>query len=285
MGACFAVRERDAGAVQSGEGVVVSAYTVLSADSRISVFMFVIFSFGSLLAIPFTIWFSLLLSAEKRPARLWVRLALISLIAFPIYFITSTEIKSERRNARYLSIFRTINEKIAKDDEIPTLRTALYAFGLERNNERDQSVEKLHDALQAPANTEKEEKVVIDALASIWYIHLALALLIIAEIKGARFRWRFALIYCVSVLTLLQTTLASNGVSYARELMLFVRLYKIQEKLSDNDIQAVRDAFREFDPGVEKISAIPPRFWSAIQMERKHDASPVIEAMPESSHE
>ena len=79
---------------------------------------------------------------------------------------------------------------------------------------------------------------------------VALILLIVAEIKKARFRWRFILIYVVSCSFMGPTI--SNETYKANTWRLYEVLRLVRDKISQNDIQSIRDAFRNFEPSCSK---------------------------------
>jgi len=71
--------------------------------------------------------FILFLIAERKKARLWIKLVLIGVLASPIYLMITAEIKFVRICELHRSTLITIQEKIAEDD-VRSLRTAFENF-------------------------------------------------------------------------------------------------------------------------------------------------------------
>ena len=92
--------------------------------------------------------FILFLIAEKRQSNLWKKLALIGVLATPIFFLIMTELKFTKTQELYRSTFSTIKEKIVEDD-ILTLRIALDNFQWDGQS---YSIEKLLHDLQTKTN-------------------------------------------------------------------------------------------------------------------------------------
>jgi|GEM_PF-5770761 len=88
-------------------------------------------------------------------------------------------------------------------------------------------------------------------IAFIAIMVVALVLLIVAEIKNVRFRWRLALICVVSCSYM--GPIISNEIYKAETFRLYAVFRMIRDKVSQNDIQSVRNAFRSFDPSCNKL--------------------------------
>jgi len=94
------------------------------------------------------ILFLLLVVAEKKQVRLWMRLVLIGVLASPIYFTITNEIEFSKTYPLYRSTLLAINEKINSDD-IQTLRIAFDDFKWDGTAT---SLAKLLHNLQSPTN-------------------------------------------------------------------------------------------------------------------------------------